>query len=122
MPLASSSITPTTTAKLNEAKKKTKCLVDELYKLDYEDIIGDMPTRFKYKAVEKNDYGVKAEDVLAADDSELNNYVSLKKLAAYRDPGTGFRVHGNKRRKFKDHLKEKQKKIEEAEEKVRPAY
>ncbi|GMH98765.1 hypothetical protein TrVE_jg8855 [Triparma verrucosa] len=119
VPLASSSITPTTTEKLNEAKKKTKSLVDELYKLDYEDIIGDMPTRFKYKAVEKNDYGLKAEDILAADDSELNNYVSLKKLAAYRDPGTEFRVHGNKRRKFKDHLKEKQKKIEEAEEKAR---
>ncbi|GMH76184.1 hypothetical protein TrLO_g4024 [Triparma laevis f. longispina] len=108
-----------TSEKLTAAKKKTSELVDELYKLDYEDIIGDMPTRFKYKTVEKNDYGLAAEDILAADDNELNGYVSLKKLAAYRDPGTEFRVHGNKRRKFKDSLKDKKRKLEAEEEKAK---
>ena len=64
-------------------------MMDELYQLDYEDIVAGMPTRVKYRQVEKEDFGLTAEEILLADDSELNQFVSLKKIAAYREQGTG---------------------------------
>ena len=69
-----------------ETEKKLKeKMMDELYKLDYEDIIAGMPTRFKYRTVEKNDYGLTPEEILFARDSTLKSYVSLKKMAPYRE-------------------------------------
>jgi protein KRI1 len=59
-------------------------LMDEYYSLDYEDIIGGTPVRFKYKKVDKETFHMDAEEILAADDRELNHAVSLKYLAPYR--------------------------------------
>lgn len=58
---------------------------EELYKLDYEDIVAGIPCRFKYRQVDPESYGLTAEDILLADDKELNDYVSLRKFATYRD-------------------------------------
>ncbi|PIN11387.1 KRR1-interacting protein involved in 40S ribosome biogenesis [Handroanthus impetiginosus] len=60
-------------------------LMEEYYKLDYEDTIGDLKTRFKYKTVNPKRYGLTPEEMLMMDEKELNQYVSLKKLAPYRE-------------------------------------
>ncbi|CAI5478693.1 unnamed protein product [Closterium sp. Yama58-4] len=45
---------------------------------------GDLPTRFKYQQVKPNNYGLKVDQILQLRDKDLNQIVSLKKLAPYQ--------------------------------------
>ncbi|KAL5366159.1 KRI1-like family-domain-containing protein [Aspergillus floccosus] len=41
---------------------------------------------FRYRETSPNSFGLTPRDILMADDSQLNQYAGLKKLAAFRDP------------------------------------
>eukprot|EP00178_Gracilaria_changii_P001843 TRINITY_DN125_c0_g4_i1.p1 TRINITY_DN125_c0_g4~~TRINITY_DN125_c0_g4_i1.p1 ORF type:complete len:664 (-),score=176.48 TRINITY_DN125_c0_g4_i1:1301-3292(-) len=67
-----------------DVKDEVSRMVDEYYNLNYEDIVGGVPVRFKYKKVTPESFNMTPEEILTKDDKELNSIVSLKYLAPYR--------------------------------------
>ncbi|KAI0359278.1 Krr1-domain-containing protein [Trametes cingulata] len=70
-------------------KRKVQEYMDELYGLDFNDMVAGMPTRFKYTKVEPQNFGLTPAEILMATDAELNSYMGIKKIAPYRKEGKG---------------------------------
>ncbi|KAJ7736886.1 KRI1-like family C-terminal-domain-containing protein [Mycena metata] len=65
-------------------KRKLDEWMDEVYALDFNDLVGGMPTRFHYASVAPQNFALTPVEILLAKDSELNEYMSVKKYAPYR--------------------------------------
>ncbi|XP_058126533.1 protein KRI1 homolog [Anopheles ziemanni] len=82
--------------------------IDEYYKLDYEDMIGDVPCRFKYVETVPNDFGLSIAEILAANTRELNRWASVKKTVQLRPKQTELtEVEAYRRRGQNESLKRK---------------
>ncbi|KAG5731772.1 Protein kri1 [Termitomyces sp. T112] len=58
--------------------------MDEIHGLDFNDLVGDLSTRFKYTPVQPDSFALTPVEILMATDQELNEYMGIKKFAPYR--------------------------------------
>ena len=96
---------------VDEENEELKGKIDEYYKLDFEDIVGDMPVRFKYRQVEAEDFGMQASDILLADEKELNKAVGLKRIAPYKQEP--YKVKKQRLFELRKHVDSKLSQIED---------
>jgi len=111
------------------AKRDVKKLLDEYYKLDYEDYVGGVATRFRYRQVEPETFGLSFEEILMMDDKELNQVMGMKRVAATYHDGPKRRPNYGKlndlrksnEEKYKGKKEKKEKKKEKKEKKEKTA-
>ncbi|KAG9017244.1 hypothetical protein FRB90_001262 [Tulasnella sp. 427] len=64
--------------------------LDDVYKMDFNDMVAGLPTRFSYIPVPKERFSLTSAEILMATDKELNQYVGMKQLAAHKRKRSGF--------------------------------
>ncbi|KAL4428120.1 hypothetical protein ABPG75_002209 [Micractinium tetrahymenae] len=90
------------------ARAEVQRLLEEYFKLDYEDVVGGIPTRFRYKEVQADSFGLSVQDILGMEDRELNQVVGLKKLAPYREEHKRVRPNYGKLNELRKQREEQQ--------------
>ncbi|KAK9242173.1 KRI1-like family C-terminal-domain-containing protein [Lipomyces tetrasporus] len=94
-------------------EKKLKAKVEEFVETEiipFEDVVADEPeTNFRYREVSPESFNLDPADILLADDSQLNEFIGLKKLAPYREPEKKQKDH--KRYAKKKRLREWRKQV-----------
>ncbi|CAN8270498.1 unnamed protein product [Cochlearia groenlandica] len=88
--------------KISDVQRAKEELMEDYYKLDYEDTIGDLKTRFKYAKVQANTFELDTSEILVLDDNELNQYVPLKKMAPYVEKDWEVNKYKVKEQKLKN--------------------
>eukprot|EP00198_Chlamydomonas_reinhardtii_P001016 XP_001690351.1 predicted protein [Chlamydomonas reinhardtii] len=78
-------------AELARQRNELQRLLEDYYKLDYEDNVAGIKTRFRYKPVDPSTFGLSVDDILRLDDKSLNQVVGIKRLAPYREDATKLR-------------------------------
>ncbi|KAF7798812.1 hypothetical protein EIP86_010038 [Pleurotus ostreatoroseus] len=71
-------------------KRKLDEYMDEVYGLEFNDLVGGMPTRFRYTKVQPQNFALTPAEILLATDAELNQYMGIKKYAPYRKDGSNW--------------------------------
>lgn len=89
-----------------EWKRELRNKLREYDRMSTEDFVSGMPTRFKYREVKDDSFGLSTEEILALSDKELNQVVSVKKLAPYRED-EAVRVNREGLKKARNRAKEK---------------
>ena len=73
--------------RVRKERRQVEQLVDK--RMEVDDKLADMGSKhagfFRYRQTSPIAYGLTAQDILMASDSQLNQYAGLKKLAAFRD-------------------------------------
>ncbi|WRT69784.1 uncharacterized protein IL334_006775 [Kwoniella shivajii] len=89
--------------------KAVKEAMEEYRALDHEDIIGDLPTKFKYTQAAPTSFGLTPVEILLATDEELNKVLSVKSIAPYKKGGIGMqgRGLGARVRELKDEVRKR---------------
>ncbi|WVR07983.1 hypothetical protein IAU60_005026 [Kwoniella sp. DSM 27419] len=84
-----------------------KDAMEEYRALDHEDMIGDLPTKFKYTQTAPTAFGLSPVEILLATDEELNKVLGVKSIAPYRKGGIGMvgKGLGKRVRELKDDLR-----------------
>jgi len=97
---------------LTDDKQMHNAVEEYLNKMDYEDLVAGIPCRFKYRNVPPESFGLTTEELLLADDTELNKYVSLKKISTYRsgDKGMSDSQLAKKRKRLRALLRDRRDK------------
>lgn len=91
-------------------------LLAEYDKLDYEDNIAGLKTRFRYRSVPKQDYGLTTEEILTLSDKDLNQVVGMKTMAPYREERSNFRPNYGKMKELRVGQAKKQSKYQQQKE------
>ncbi|XP_063608041.1 protein KRI1 homolog [Penaeus indicus] len=64
----------------NPDEKDFDSYFNEYYNLDFEDIVGGVPCRYKYRKVEPNDFGLSTEEILNAGVTELQKWIPIRQI------------------------------------------
>ncbi|KAJ3800296.1 KRI1-like family C-terminal-domain-containing protein [Lentinula aff. detonsa] len=88
-------------------KRKVEEYMDEVYGLDFNDMVGGMPTRFHYAHVQPESFHLSPAEILMAKDSELNDYMGIKQFAPYRKAGKWDSNRGERLKELRQKIGER---------------
>ncbi|KAG2741753.1 hypothetical protein P692DRAFT_20751277 [Suillus brevipes Sb2] len=87
-------------------KRKLDEYMDEVYGLEFNDMVAGLPTRFKYTTTAPQTFALTPAEILMATDKDLNQYVSVKRYAPYRAEKWDHN-RGERLTEFREKLKER---------------